>query len=258
MAIHSTAIVDPKADLGADVHIGPYSIIGPQVKIGRETVVESHVTISGDTIIGERNHIHSHAAVGVPHQSLRPPQGEPKLRIGSGNSIREFATVSTGWGDDWECTTIVGDNNLFMAYTHVAHDCKVGNNVVMANCAQLGGHVQVDDLAIIGGLAGIHQFCRVGTLSFVGGMSKVPKDVPPYCRVDGNPARCQGLNSIGLERNGVPESSRLGLKRAYRILFRSGLNTAQAIERINEEVAQGDETQHLISFIEGAKRGVTK
>jgi len=262
MKIHPTAIVDPKAELADDVEIQPYAIIGPHVQIGRGTIIGSHCVVDGRTIIGEGNHIFSGAQVGVLSQDLKHKAGlVGRCTIGNYNLIREHVTISACTMtsvDDEHRVTSVGDHCMFMAYSHVAHDCHVGNGVVMANCASLAGHVDVEDRAILGGLSGVHQECVVGTLAFVGGLSRVAKDVPPYMIVDGNPAKCCGPNAVGLKRSGLDVNQRARIRQMYRIMFRSDFNTTQALHEIEATIEEGPEREHFINFVSKSIRGIIK
>jgi UDP-N-acetylglucosamine acyltransferase len=257
--IHSSAIVYPGAQVAADAEIGPYAVIGPNVKIGRGTKVGPHAVIDGWTEIGEYNTIFQLASVGAVPQDLKYKGEETYLKIGNGNTIREFATLHLGTvtGDG---ETTVGNNNLFMAYSHVAHDCHLGNNIVMANSATLAGHVTVEDYAILGGLCAIHQFVTIGESVMIGGGSMVGNDLPPYTIVtgEGREVRLRGLNLIGLKRRGFSDETVSSLKKLYKILALSGLKLAEALQRMKSEVPSSPEVEHFISFIEGSKRGVCR
>lgn len=260
MAIHSTAVVDPKAELDSSVYVGPYAVIEAGVKIGADTRVEAHAVVSGPTTIGERNLIGSFAMIGGAPQDLSY-KGEPtELIIGSDNQIREYASVHRGTPNGNE-KTLIGDTNLLMAYTHVAHDCKIGNNVIMANVATLAGHVEVGDNASIGGLVAIHQYCRVGTFSYIGGISGLGLDVPPYVIIAGtrNRTRISGINKVGLRRNGFSRDTIKELDQAFRIIFRSpNLLMKDAIEIARNKFPNSDEIKILVRFFEDSKRGVVK
>jgi len=258
MQVHPTAIVDPKAELGNDVVVGPYAVIGPNVSIGDGTAIGPYVVVDRHTQLGANNTVFAGAALGTRSQALKDPGGESYLRIGDGNIFREYVTINSGFTEENNRTTIIGNNNLLMALTHVAHDCHVGNHVVMANLSGLGGHVTVEDRAVLGGMAAIHQYVAIGEMALVGGLAKVVKDVLPYMIVDGNPASCRGLNTVGLLRNGVNETSRRALKAAYRLLCQSSLNTSQAVARIEKEVNNCSEISHLFDFIRSSKRGICK
>jgi UDP-N-acetylglucosamine acyltransferase len=262
MKIHPSAIVDPKADVDESAEIQAFSIIGPDVKIGPGTVVGPHCVITGRTVVGANNRFFSGAQIGVLSQDLKHKSGlVGRTVIGDGNTVREHVTVSastmTTFDDDHRVTSI-GNDCLFMAYSHVAHDCHVGNNVIMANCASLGGHVDVEDRVIIGGLSGIHQECVLGTMSFIGGLSRVAQDVVPYMIVDGNPGRCYGPNSVGLRRNGLDTAARNRIKSMYKTMFRSDLNTTQALHEIEATVDDSEERTTFVEFIRKSIRGITK
>jgi len=222
MSVHPTAIVDPGAKLGLDVEIGPYCIIGPDVTIGDNCWLQHHVTLLGPTTVGARNRFHAYCSIGQQSQDLKY-EGEPTfLEIGSDNTFREFCTVNraTAAGS----TTRVGNFNHVLAYSHIAHDCRVDDYVIFSNNTTLAGHVEVEDYAIIGGLTAVHQFCRIGKHSICGGCTKIVQDVPPYMIADGNPAEIRGINLVGLERRGFAAELIRILKESYRILYRSNLN----------------------------------
>ena len=252
--IHETAIVDPTAQLDDDVEIGPYAIIGPSVRVGAGTRIMSHAVIVRDATIGERCEIHYGAVVGGDPQDKKYEGEHTVCMVGNDTVIREYATISRGTRALGR--TQVGDGCLLMAYVHVAHDCQVGDGVILSNSVGLAGHVHIDDKAIVGGMSGIHQFTRVGAFAFVGGMAKVIKDIPPYVKADGVPARLYGLNNIGLQRAGFSPEVRAELRKAYRLFFRSDLNVHRALERAHAELAQLPEVQTFVRFIEASERGV--
>lgn len=253
--VHPTAIVDPGAKLGSGVQVEAYAIIGPNVTLGRGTRVGPHVLIERDTVVGEDCAIHKGAVLGTDPQDLKYA-GEPTtLVVGDRTVIREFATLNRGTTASGE--TRVGSDSLLMAYVHIAHDCIIGDHVVIANAVNMGGHVTIEDWAAVGGMTPIHQFVRIGRHAFVGGASRVHKDVPPFVRVSGNPIEMHGLNSVGLQRRGFPDEVRRELKRAYRLVFASELNVAQALERARSELEPYPEVQYLLEFIEGTRRGIT-
>ncbi len=261
MKIHPTAIVHPKAELAEGVEIQPYTVIGPQVRIDEGTIVGPHCVIDGRTTIGKNNHIFSGAQIGILSQDLKHKAGLiGRTEIGDSNMIREHVTISastmSSYDDDHRVTSIA-NGCLFMAYSHVAHDCHVGSNVIMANCASLGGHVDVEDNASIGGLSGVHQETVIGKLAFVGGMSRVSKDVPPFMIVEGNPARSIGPNTVGLRRYGLDQEARTRIKQMYKIVFRSGFNMTQALQEIEATVDESEERMILVEFIRRSIRGVT-
>jgi len=252
--IHPTAVIDPSAELGVDVVIGPYSIIGPNVVVGDGTEIGSHVLVERNTIIGAGCRIHHGAVLGTDPQDLKFAGEVSDLVIGDRTVIREYATLNRGTAARGR--TEVGDDCLVMAYAHVAHDCVIGNHVIIANAVNMGGHVVIEDWASVGGLTAIHQFVRIGCHAFVGGASRVHKDVPPYVRAAGNPIELAGLNSVGLQRRGIPEAVRRELKRAYRLFFHSSLNVSQALERARAELEPYPEIQRLLAFVEQSERGI--
>lgn len=257
MSVHPTAIISPGAIVGENVKIGPYSVIGPNVQIGEGTVVGPHVVIEGFTEIGDNCHIFQFVSIGAAPQDLKFGGEKSKVIIGKNNTIREFVTIHSSTSADIGMTYI-GDNNLLMAYCHVAHNCKLENNIVMANAANLAGHIHVEDFAIIGGLSGIHQFTRIGCHSIIGGASAVVYDIPPYVTVSGNRAKPYGLNLVGLKRRGFKKETIAALKRAYKIIYRSSLLLSVALERVKVEVDDLPEVRHFVEFIENTKRGICR
>lgn len=257
MMIHPSAIVSPDAKLAADVEVGPYSIIGPSVNIGKGTKIGPHVVIESHTDIGEHCHILQFASIGAPPQDLKFKGEDTRVVIGNHNTIREFVTIHRATSADIG-VTVMGDYNLIMAYCHIAHNCKLGNNVIMGNAANLAGHIHVEDYAIISGLSGIHQFTRIGAHSIIGGASAVPKDVPPFVVASGNRAKLYGLNLIGLKRRGFQKETIQALRDAYRIIFRSSLLLTKAIEKVRSDVASLPEVNHFVDFIENSPRGICR
>ncbi|MCU0531570.1 MAG: acyl-ACP--UDP-N-acetylglucosamine O-acyltransferase [Syntrophales bacterium] len=257
MNIHPSAVISPDAKLAEGVEVGPFSVIGPSVSIGKGTVIGSHVVIQSHTDIGENNRILQFASVGAPPQDLKYKGEETRVVIGNNNTIREFVTINRSTTADIGVTKI-GSNNLIMAYCHVAHNCLLEDNIVMANAANLAGHIHVERFAIIGGLTGIHQFSRIGQHCIIGGASAVTKDVPPYTTAAGHYASLYGLNLIGLKRRGFSEETIAALKKAYKIFFRSSLTVAKAVAQARAEVADLPEVRTFIEFIETSKRGVTR
>lgn len=255
-AIHPTAIVHSGAEIDAGVEIGPFSVIESTVRIGKNTKIGSHVMVEGHTEIGENCEIFTGAIIGSITQDKKYKGGKSFLRIGTGNTIREYVTINPGTEEGTE--TRIGSDNLLMAYAHVAHDCIVGNWTTLANNATLGGHVIVEDRAIIGGLSGVHQFVRIGTLAIIGGCSKVVQDVPPYMMADGHPARTFGLNAVGLERANFPQEERTLLKKAYKIIFRSGFSVKNAVERIEKEIPASPAINVLLEFLKKSERGISR
>ncbi|MBN2288071.1 MAG: acyl-ACP--UDP-N-acetylglucosamine O-acyltransferase [Candidatus Glassbacteria bacterium] len=254
LSIHSTAIIDKSAELADDVEIGPYTVIGPGVKIGSGTIIGPHVYIYKNTTIGSECVIWKSVSMGTDSQDLKY-RGQPTyLEIGDRTSIREFATLNRATTENE--ATRVGSDCLLMAYTHVAHDCRVGSNVILSNAVNMAGHVAIDDYAIISGMTCIHQFVRVGIHSFIGGGSRVPKDVAPFVMAVGNPIMLNGLNTVGLQRKGFSEEVRLELKRAYKIFFRSQYNISQALEHARSELKPLPEIKAFTDFIAHSERGV--
>ena len=256
MTIHNTAVISPSAKISKGVKIGPWSVIGENVEIGKNTEIGSNVVIDRWTTIGKNNKISPGAVIGTAPQDKKYDGVRTYVKIGSGNIIREYVTINRATETD--TGTVVGDNNFFMAYTHVAHNCKVGSNVTMVNFSGLSGHSVLEDGCVLAGMVGIHQGARVGRLAMVGGLSKVVKDIPPFARADGHPTRIYGLNTIGLTRKNIPAPVIEKLKKAYKILFRSGMNTSQALGKIEEEIPLIDEIQYLINFIRTSDRGICK
>ena len=255
--VHPTAVVHPGARLHETVEVGPYSIIGEKVTIGAGTRVAPHVVIEGRTTIGERNRIFQFASVGAVPQDLKYAGEETKLVIGDENQIREFTTLHIGTAGGGGATR-VGHRNLFMANSHLAHDCVVGNGCILVNSAALGGHVQVEDHVIISGLTAVHQFTRLGRHAFIAGGAMVVMDVPPYCMAQGDRAELVGLNAVGLERHGFGEERIARIKEAYRILFRSKLGLGEALAKLRAELGEHPEIAHLVDFVSSSKRGLTR
>jgi UDP-N-acetylglucosamine acyltransferase len=260
MSIHPTAVVDPKAELDTTVYVGPYAVIEAGVCIGADSRIEAHAVVSGPTKIGKRNLIGSFATVGGAPQDMSY-KGEPtELIIGDDNQIREYASIHRGTPRGKQ-KTVIGNNNLLMAYIHVAHDCIIGSNVIMANVATLAGHVEVGDRASIGGLVAVHQFCRIGELSYIGGVSGIGLDVPPYVILAGtrNRTRISGVNKVGMRRNGFSRDTIRNLNSAFKIIFRSpNLLMKDAIEVAKKDFPECPEVQKLVKFFEDSKRGVVK
>jgi len=253
--IHPTAIVHSSAVLGPGTRIGAYSVVGEAVSLGGGTEIGHHVVLEGAVVVGERCRIGHGSVIGSPPQDLKYREGTPSgVRIGNDTVIREYVTVHRsarehGW-------TEIGDGNLIMAMSHIAHDCRLGNHIIVINYAGLTGYVEVEDFAVVGGLTGIHQFTRVGAYAYIGGCAKVVQDVPPCVIVDGNPATARSVNVIGLRRNGIVPEVRQALQRAFRILYRSGLSPKGALERIRAEVPPSGLVDHLVEFIETSRRGI--
>ncbi|MCI0523723.1 MAG: acyl-ACP--UDP-N-acetylglucosamine O-acyltransferase [Acidobacteria bacterium] len=255
--IHPTAIVSSRAEIGANVQIGPYSIIGPGVIIHNDVEIAGHVVIEGPCEIGGGNRIYPFASIGQPPQDLKYEGEETRLVVGRRNIIREYVTMNRGTVGGGGLTA-VGDDNLFMAQSHIAHDCIVGSHNIFANGASLAGHVTMGDHATLGAYVGVHQFCRIGNYAFIGAYSKVVKDALPFARTDGGEAKCYGANTIGLRRQDFSNETIRRIQRALFLLLASKLNTTQALERIRAELADAPEIDYLVEFIETSARGVTK
>jgi UDP-N-acetylglucosamine acyltransferase len=256
--IHPSAIVHPSANLSKSVDIGPYCIVGEHVTIGARANLLAHVVVTGRTTIGEDAVIHPFATIGAPSQDRKAEEGEVSYTtIGARTVIREYASIHRGSANAGGVTA-VGDDCLLLAYTHVAHNCRVGNNVTMSNLAQLAGHVVVEDHALIGAMAGVHQFVRIGRYSFVGGYAKLGRDLPPYFLCDGNPPEVYGLNAVGLRRAGFSREALTELKEAYKTIYHSEKNVSQAITALRETVTT-EEGRTLLAFLEtGSERGILK
>jgi UDP-N-acetylglucosamine acyltransferase len=256
MTIHPTAVVSEKAHIPEDVEIGPYCVIGDDVELGGGNILRNHVTLIGPTRIGRENLFHPYAVIGNKSQDLKY-EGEPTFcRIGDRNEFREFVTVNRGTGKNEE--TSIGNDNLFLTYSHVAHNCEVGDHTIFSNNATLAGHVMVEDYAIISGFAAAHQFCRIGRHSMVGGCTKIVQDVPPYFIADGNPAAVRSVNHIGLQRRGFPEETISTLRKALRILYDKEVNTSQALEKLEAELNGAEEVHHIIEFVRNSQRGIIR
>jgi UDP-N-acetylglucosamine acyltransferase len=256
--IHPTAIVDPKAEIGERVEIGPYSIVGKDVSIGEGTRVGPHVVIREGTTIGKRCQIFQFSSIGEAPQAVAYKGERTALIIGDDNVMRDCVTLHRGTVKGGG-KTVLGDRNFIMAYSHVAHDCQIGNQVVMANGATLAGHIIIEDYAVIGGLAAVHQFCRIGAHAFVSGVTGVVLDIPPYMLAAGNRAKLFGLNTVGLKRQNFRAETIRALKTAYRIIFRTGLTLEKAIKTVEEsEISRLPEVEHLLRFIQQTKRGICR
>lgn len=253
--IHPTAIVEPGAEVHETVEIGPYAFVGAEVKLGAHCRVGHHASVMGNTRAGEGNQIFPYAAMGFPTQDLKFKGGNPRLEIGNNNVFREFCSVHTA--TDADGATIIGNDNHFLAYIHIAHDCVLGNRIIMSNNATLAGHVTVEDGVVMGGYAGVHQFVRVGQLSMLGGMSKITQDVPPFFIADGNPAAMRAVNTVGLERNGYGKEKIDAVRKIYRILYREKRNRRQAEEYLRELPDSGEEPYVvMIEFLGKVQRGI--
>jgi UDP-N-acetylglucosamine acyltransferase len=254
--IHPTAVIHKKAQVGAGCDIGPFCVIGENVMLGDHCHLHSHVVLDGHTTLDEGNEIFPFASIGLKTQDLKWKGGLTRTRIGSHNTFREYVTIHSATGDG-EVTT-VGSHNHILAYCHIAHNVTLGDYIIMSNVATLAGHIVVEDRAVIGGLAAVHQFCRIGTMSIIGGCSKVVQDVPPYMLADGNPARARTINKVGLERNGVAEDAQAALKQAYKILFREGLTIPNALSKIESDLPPLPELRRLMDFVRASERGISK
>ena len=254
--IHDTAIIHPNAKIGDGTSIGPYSIIGEHVKLGSNCRIGSSVLIEGHTALGENNRVFHGAAIGTIPQDLKYGGALSYVRIGDNNVMREYVTINCAT-DEGE-STLIGNENLLMAYVHVAHNCLLGDHVILANSVNLAGHVNIQDYAIIGGVVPVHQFVTVGAHSFIGGGSRIPKDIPPFVKVAGNPPRISGINAVGLQRRGFTSEQISQIKQAYKYLYRSGLNVTQALELIEKELPRTPEVMMFVDFINESRRGITK
>jgi UDP-N-acetylglucosamine acyltransferase len=252
--IDKRAIIEKGAKIDENVTIGPYAVIGPSVKIGSGCVIDAFAQVVGNTTVGKNNHIFSYAVIGNVPQDLKYKGEESFLIVGNNNTIREFVTMNVG--TEKGSKTIVGNGNLIMAYSHIAHDCFIGNDNVLANCATLAGHVTIEDRVTVGGIVAIHQFCRLGILSMIGGCSKVVQDVPPYCVSDGHPSVVRSLNLIGLRRANFSQSSISLLKKAFKIMFFEDHPLARAKELVAKELSSSKEVEYLLKFISSSERGI--
>jgi UDP-N-acetylglucosamine acyltransferase len=255
--IHSTAIISAKSKIADDVEIGAYSIVGDDVEIGRGTRIGSHVVINGPTVIGEENHIYQFASVGDDPQDKKYAEEPTRLTIGDRNTVREFCTISRGTIQD-ESLTSMGDDNWIMAYVHIAHDCHVGSNTIMANNTTLAGHVHVGDWVIMGGFSGAHQFCRIGAHAFLGMYTGVNRDVPAYTMVSGNPGVPRGINSEGLKRRDFDATQIRNIKDAYRLIYRKGLKLADAIGELEQRAIEQVEIRMLLESLRSSERGIVR
>jgi UDP-N-acetylglucosamine acyltransferase len=252
--IHRTALIDPTARLGKDVSVGPYAIVGPHVALGDRCVISAHAVLERNVRVGSGVRVGCGSVLGGDPQDLKYRGEETWLEIGDDTIIREYCTINRGTTATGKTT--VGERCFIMTYVHLAHDCAIGNDVILANGIQMAGHVTVDDRAVISGLVPIHQFVRIGTYAFVGGGSRVNQDVPPFTKAVGNPVHLYGLNSVGLQRAGFAPEIKLALKRAYRLLFNSDLTVSQGIARARAELPSLPDVETFLRFIEGSQRGV--
>jgi UDP-N-acetylglucosamine acyltransferase len=253
--IHPTAVIHPKARLGADCVIGPYCVIGEHVEMGPRCVLHSHVVVDGHTKLGSDNEIFPFCTVGLKTQDLKWKGGITRTEIGDHNTFREYVTIHSATSDGE--ITVVGSHNHVLAYSHIAHNCVLGNHIIMSNAATLGGHVTVEDHARIS-ICAVHQFCRIGKLAMIGGCSKVVQDVPPFMLADGNPAEVRSINKVGMERQGISRQAQAAVLKACKILFRKGLNTTNALAQIEAELPAIPEVQHIVQFVRKSERGISK
>ena len=253
--IHSTAIIHPKAEIGEGCEIGPYCVIGEHVVLGPRCRLLSHVVIDGHTRLGEQNEVYPFASIGLKTQDLKWKGGVTRTEIGDHNTIRECVTIHSATGDGE--ATVIGSYNNILASSHIGHNITIGNHAIIS-MAGVAGHVLIEDYALVGGMTGVHQFCRIGKMAIVGGCSKVTQDVVPFMLVEGNPAEARTINKVGMERNGVSAEAQAALKQVYKILFREGLTTPNALARIEQEVPQLPEIQYLVQFVKSSERGITK
>ena len=255
--IHPTSIVSDSAKIGEDCYIGPFCTVGDEVSLSNRVRLDSHVVVDGKTSIGDETHVYPFVSIGLAPQDLKYGGETTAVTIGKRNHIREFVTIHRGTAGGGGLTSI-GDGNLLMAQAHVAHDCHLGSEIIMANAATLAGHVEIADRANVGAYSGVHQFCRVGPEAFVGGYSVVVKDAMPFAIIQGNHAKCYGLNRVGMKRRGYSKETIEKLNHAFHLLLSAKLNTSQAIEKIREEITDCAEVDTLVDFIETSKRGVVK
>ena len=255
-AIHPTAVIHAGAQIGEGCQIGPYCVVGEHVVLGARCRLHSHVVIDGHTVLGDDNEIFPFASIGLKTQDLKWKGGTTWTRIGDRNTFREYVTIHSATSDG--DATVVGSDNNILAYCHVAHDCQLGNHIIMSNVGTLAGHVTVGDRAIVGGLAAVHQFCRIGKFAMIGGCSKVVQDIPPFMIGDGNPAETRTINKVGMERHGISDEAITALRQAYKLLFRDGLTTTNALEKMKTELPQLPEVQHLIEFASTTERGLAR
>ncbi|OKH18748.1 acyl-ACP--UDP-N-acetylglucosamine O-acyltransferase [[Limnothrix rosea] IAM M-220] len=256
--IHPTAVVHPKAEIHPSVQIGPYAVIGEHVSIGAGSVIDAHVIINGRTTIGQGNRFYPGAAIGLEPQDLKYQGAASLVQIGDRNTFREYTTVNRATAEGEK--TIIGNNNLLMAYVHVAHNCVLADNIVIANSVAIAGHVEIESRAVIGGMLGIHQFVHIGKMAMLGGMSRIDRDVPPFMLVEGNPSRVRSLNLVGLKRSGLNRAEMKLLKKAFRTLYSSDLKMSDAIAKLNT-LGEHEHLHHLQTFLETAlqpeRRGLT-
>ncbi|MEO6872421.1 MAG: acyl-ACP--UDP-N-acetylglucosamine O-acyltransferase [Chthoniobacterales bacterium] len=254
--IHPTSIVDPAAQLGDGTVVGPYCVVAAEVSLDENCRLQNHVTLAGPLQAGRGNKFFAYCSIGQQTQDLKYEREPTYLEIGDDNSFREFCTVNRSTSANGK--TRIGSGGNFLAYSHIGHDCTVGDGVVFSNNGTLAGHVQVGDRAVIGGLTAVHQFCRIGRFAITGGCSKIVQDVPPFMIADGNPAEVRGINQVGLERAGYTPEKIKPIKEAFRIIYRGKMNTQQALEAIREKLAESAEAQEIVAFVEGSERGIIR
>jgi len=254
--IHPTAIIHANARIGTNCDIGPYCVIGEHVTLGDGCQLHSHVVIDGHTRLGKENEVFPFASIGLRTQDLKWKGGATRTEIGDRNSIREGVTIHSATSEGG--VTTIGSQNLLLIQVHVAHDCVLGDQIIMSGYSGLAGHVVVEDQAVFGGYTAVHQFCRIGRLAMTGGCSKVVQDVPPFMMADGNPAETRTINKVGMERNGISEEAQSAMKLCYKILFREGLTISNAVAKIEKEVATLPEVLHLVNFVRTSERGISK
>jgi UDP-N-acetylglucosamine acyltransferase len=252
--IHPTAVVDPSAEIGSGVEVGPFALIGPGCQVGDGCVIAPRATLERDVILAPRVRVGSGSILGGEPQDLKFRGERTTVEIGEGTVIREYSTINRGTAHSLK--TVVGRDAFIMTYVHLAHDCRIGDGVILANGVQLAGHVEIEDKAILSGLTAVHQFVRIGRHAFIGGCSRVSKDIPPFIKAVGNPVQLYGLNTVGLQRSGFSEETIRELKRAYRLFFRSELNITQALERMQQDLDSSVEVRELVRFLEASGRGV--
>lgn len=256
LTVHPTAIVDPAAELGPGTVVGPYSMVAAGVSLGENCWLQHHVTLEGPLVAGRGNKFYAYCSIGQQTQDLKY-RGEPTfLEIGDGNVFREFVTINRSTAETGK--TRVGSGGNFLAYSHIGHDCAVGDAVIFSNNGTLAGHVQVGDHAVIGGLTAVHQFCRIGRFAITGGCSKIVQDVPPFMIADGNPAEVRGINQVGMERAGYPPEKIKPIREAYRLIYRGKMNTAQAVDALREKLGESEEVQTIVRFITESERGIIR
>ena len=254
--IHPTAIVDPSVQLGTGTVIGPYCIVAAGVSLGENCWLQHHVTLGGPLAAGRGNKFYAYCSIGQQTQDLKY-RGEPTyLEIGNENCFREFVTINRSTLESGK--TRVGSSGNFLAYSHIGHDCTVGDSVIFSNNGTLAGHVQVGDHAVIGGLTAVHQFCRIGRFAITGGCSKIVQDVPPFMIADGNPAKMRGINQVGLERHGYPPEKIKPIKEAFRMIYRAKMNTGQALEAVREQLGESEDVRSILQFIAASERGIIR